>query len=48
MEERSFIPTKQYISWFRSIWSDIPGASTKRLAQMPLFDEAIVSFDERH
>jgi len=108
MEERSFIPTEQYIKWFRSIWSDIPGASTKvhpapfpielasrliqmfsfvgdtvldpfcgtgttvlaamtsgrssigyevepryvlqtkrRLAQMPLFDESIVSFEER-
>ena len=108
MEERSFIPTEQYIKWFKSIWSDIPGASTRdhpapfpielasrlirmfsfvgdtvldpfcgtgttvlaamasgrssigyeveptyilqtkrRLAQIPLFDEAIVSFDER-
>lgn len=29
MEELSFIPTDLYVRWFRSIWDDIPGASTK-------------------
>ncbi len=29
MEAASFIPTEDYIRWFRSIWDDIPGASLK-------------------
>ncbi len=29
MEAASFIPTDDYVRWFRSIWDDIPGASLK-------------------
>lgn len=29
MEERSFIPTDDYVRWFRTIWDDIRGASLK-------------------
>jgi modification methylase len=29
MEELSFIPTDRYVRWFKSIWEDIPGASTR-------------------
>jgi modification methylase len=29
MEAASFIPTDDYIRWFKSIWDDIPGASLK-------------------
>lgn len=29
METASFIPTEDYVRWFRSIWDDIPGASLK-------------------
>ena len=29
MEQLSFIPTDRYVAWFRSIWSDIRGASLR-------------------
>jgi site-specific DNA-methyltransferase (adenine-specific) len=29
MEEESFIPSEDYIRWFRTIWEDIPGASLR-------------------
>lgn len=29
MEAASFIPTADYVRWFRSIWDDIPGASLR-------------------
>ncbi|MBW3589857.1 MAG: site-specific DNA-methyltransferase [Actinobacteria bacterium] len=29
MEEKSFIPTEDYVRWFKTIWDDIRGASLK-------------------
>lgn len=29
MEEASFIPTEEYVRWFRSIWDDVRGASLR-------------------
>ena len=29
MEAASYIPTEEYVQWFRPIWSDIPGASLR-------------------